>query len=224
VGERSVQYGYSSGIYTKYVSTATPLRSLPTQDDIDALGGGKTIKDWEARFELAYTTCKDQNVTIVGGVAPMAVRFGHYLWRAYHTYPKELWKPILMTLGSVPGINTRLQPALNALYGPAAIREIYGATEGIFGQQLDEKRAWSPNYDQFFFEVDTGSGIKMLHEMTAGEQGSLVVSTPILARYKIGDVIRAIQPPYFRCIGREVWWTPLRYAWDELTTLNLGRL
>jgi len=37
------------------------------------------------------------------------------------------------------------------------IREIYGATEGIFGQQLDEKRAWVPNYDLFFFENETGA-------------------------------------------------------------------
>jgi phenylacetate-coenzyme A ligase PaaK-like adenylate-forming protein len=130
----------------------------------------------------------------------------------------------VMTLGSVPGINTRYQPALHALYGPAAIREIYGTTEGIFGQQRDDQRAWVPNYDLFFFEVRTGSGVKMLHEMRRGEMGSLIVSTPTLARYRIGDLILALRPPYFRCIGRERWWTPLRYAWDELMTFNLGRL
>jgi hypothetical protein len=81
-----------------------------------------------------------------------------------------------MTLGSVPGINTRYQPALTALYGPVAIREIYGTTEGMFGQQRDDLRAWVPNYDLYFFEVRTRSGLKMLHEMKAGEMGSLVVS------------------------------------------------
>lgn len=129
-----------------------------------------------------------------------------------------------MTLGSVPGINTRLKATLNALYGSAAIREIYGATEGMFGQQLDEKRAWVPNYDLFFLEVSTATGLKMLHEMSSGEMGNLVVSTPILPRYAIGDRILCIQQPYFRCIGRDRWWTPLRYAWDEFTTLNMGRL
>jgi hypothetical protein len=224
VGEREVQYGYSSGIYAKYVSTATPLRSLPTQDGIDALGGGKMQSDWDARFELAYQACKDQKVTLVGGVAPVAVQFGEYLHRKHGCYPKDLWQPLLMTLGSVPGINTRLEPALRAMYGPAVIREIYGTTEGIFGQQRDDKRGWVPNYDQFFFEVQTRSGIRMLHEMKPGELGSLIVSTPILARYKIGDQILAVQPPYFRCIGRDLWSTPLRYAWDEFTTFNLGRL
>jgi hypothetical protein len=224
VGEQELEYGYSSGIYTKYVSARTPIRSVPTQDEIDALGGGKTVRDWEARFELAYQKCKDENVTLVGGVAPTAVSFGRYLRRAHGVYPKGLWQTQIMTLGSVPGINTRYQPTLNALYGPVAIREIYGATEGMFGQQRDERRAWVPNYDLFFFEVETHSGVKMLHEMQPGEMGSLIVSTPILPRYKIGDLIRAFQPPYFRCIGRDRWWTPLVYAWHEFNSFNLGRL
>jgi hypothetical protein len=224
VGDRELEYGYSSGIYTRYVATTTPIQSLPTQDDIDALGGGKTIRDWEVRFELAYQKCLHQNVTLVGGVAPTAVDFGRYINQAYKVYPKNLWKVQIMTLGSVPGINTRLAPALQAMYGKAAIREIYGATEGMFGQQMDEKRAWMPNYDLFFFEIQTSSGIKMMHEMRPGETGNLVVSTPVLARYRIGDLIRAIKPPYFRCIGRDNWWTPLRYIWDGFSTFNLGRL
>ena len=224
MGDREVEYGYSSGIYTKHVSTFTPIRSLPSQDDIDALGGGKTIRDWAKRFELAYQQCKDQNVTLVGGVCPTAIEFGRYLHKTYKVYPKNLWKTQIMTLGSTAGINTRYQPALNALYGPAAIREIYGATEGMFGQQRDEKRACVPNYDLFFFEVETRSGVKMMHEMRPGEMGSLIVSTPILPRYRIGDMILAISPPYFRCIGREYWWTSLDYAWTELSSFNLGRL
>jgi hypothetical protein len=94
----------------------------------------------------------------------------------------------------------------------------------MFGQQLDERRAWVPNYDIFFFEIETRSGIKMLHEMQQGEMGSLVVSTPVLPRYKIGDLILAKRPPYFRCIGRDHWWTPLQYAWGELMSFNFGRL
>lgn len=223
-GHRELEYGYSSGIYTKHVSMATPVRSIPSQDEIDTLGGGKTVKDWEKRFELAYQKCKDENVTLVGGVAPTAIEFGRYLRRVHGILPRDLWKTQVMTLGSVPGINTRLALTLHTFYGNAAIREIYGATEGMFGQQKDEKRAWVPNYDLFFFEVQTRNGIKMLHEMKPGELGSLVVSTPILARYKIGDLILAFQPPYFRCIGREHWLMQLKYAWHEFNSLNFGRL
>jgi len=224
VGEREVEYGYSSGIYTKFVSKTTPIKSAPTQEEIDALGGGKTESDWNRRFELAYETCKEQNVTLVGGVCPTTLRFGRYLNKVHKVYPKDMWQTQIMTLGSVAGINTKYQPALNAMFGPAVIREIYGATEGMFGQQLDEKRAWVPNYDMFFFEVEVGNKIKLLHEMRPGERGSLVVSTPILPRYRIGDLILAKEAPYFRCIGREEWWVPLRYGWDEFTSFNLGRL
>lgn len=223
-GERELEYGYSSGIYVKFVSTGTPIRSLPAQEDIDALGGGKTIRDWESRFELAYRKCKDENITMLGGVATTAVLFARYLKKHHGIYPRDLWKILVLTLGSVPAINTRYQPQLRSFYGDAAIREIYGATEGMFGQQRDNNRAWAPNYDLYFLEVQTRAGIKMLHEMSPGEMGSLIVSTPILARYKIGDLILAFQPPYFRCIGRDRWWTPLDYFWGEFMSLNFGRL
>ncbi len=223
-GGRQLEYGYSSGIYLKFVSKFTPIRSVPSQDEIDALGGGKSLSDWHARFDLAYQKCKSENVTMVGGVAPTALLFGRYMKRAHKAYPKDVWRVRIMTLGSVAGINTTYEPALTALYGRVDIREIYGATEGMFGQQRDHRRAWVPNYDQYFFEVETRRGIKLLHDMRPGEMGSLVVSTPILARYKIGDLIRAFQPPYFRCIGRDRWWTPLHYAWGETMSLNLGRL
>jgi len=223
-GKREIDYGYSSGIYTKYVSTNTPVHSVPAQDEIDALGGGKTMRDWEARFDLAYDKCKPLNVTLVGGVAPTAIQFGRYLKKAHNKYPKDLWQVIVMTLGSVPGINTRLSASLTALYGNAAIREIYGATEGMFGQQLDKHRAWSPNYDLFFFEIKIGNSVKPLYEMEPGQIGSLVVSTPVLARYEIDDLILAFKPPYFRTIGRKDWLTPFKYAWYEFSTLNLGRL
>jgi len=221
-GDGKVEYGYSSGIYVKHVSRRMPLRSLPEQDEIDALGGGKTLRDWERRFELAYERCKDENITLVGGVAPTAISFGRYLHKAHQVYPKDLWQVRLMTLGSVPGINTRYAPALRAMYGPVAIMEIYGATEGMFGQQKDERRAWAPNYDLFFFEVGTRRGWIMLHEMHLGERGSLVVSTPILPRYKIGDLILAFDPPYFRCIGRDEPFTLVWYYWDRLTSLDFG--
>ena len=188
------------------------------------MGGGKTLRDWEKRFELAYQQCRDQNVTLVGGVCPTAIEFGKYLRKTYGCYPKDLWKVEIMTLGSTPGINTRFQPSLSGLYAPVAIREIYGATEGMFGQQRDEKRGWVPNYDLFLFEVQTRNGVKMLHEMHPGEMGSLIVSTPILPRYEIGDLILAFTPPYFRCIGRNEWWTPLKYFWDELVSFNLNQL
>lgn len=224
VGDSEIDYGYSSGIYAKHVSAFTPIKSVPSQEEIDSLGGGKTLRDWARRFDLALEKCRDKNVTLVGGVCQTAIQFGRHLRKQHKCYPKDLWSPQLMTLGSTPGINTRYWPTLRALYGPVVIREIYGATEGIFGQQWDRNRAWVPNYDLYFLEVETRSGIKMLHEMRPREIGRLVVSTPVLPRYRIGDVILAFRRPYFRCIGRDNWWTVWLYAWNELATFNLNQL
>jgi len=220
----TIEYGYSSGIYSKHVATLTPIESVPSQQEIDQLGGGKKLSDWAKRFELALRMCRSENVTLVGGVCQTAIEFARFLRREHKCYPKDLWKPLLMTLGSTPGINTRYRPTMQALYGRVIIREIYGATEGIFGQQRDKNRAWVPNYDLFFFEVETRSGIKMLHEMRRGEWGNLIVSTPTLPRYQIGDLILAHGSSYFRCIGRDEWWMLLKYAWGEISTLNLNRL
>lgn len=224
VGEEQIDYGYSSGIYAKHVSAFTPIKSVPSQEEIDSLGGGKTLRDWDKRFEMALEKCRDKDVTLIGGVYQTAIQFGRYLRKMHKCYPKDLWSPQIMTLGSTPGINTRYQPTLRAFYGPVVIREIYGATEGIFGQQWDRNRAWVPNYDLYFFEVETRSGIKMLHEMRPQEIGRLVVSTPVLPRYRIGDIILAFRRPYFRCIGRDNWWTIWQYAWNELATFNLNQL
>jgi hypothetical protein len=222
-GDTELEYGYSSGIYLRH-TTSSLIQSLPKQEDIDALGGGKTIADWERRFELAYQQARDANITFVGGVAPTAVAFGRYLHSKHRVYPKDLWHVRVMTLGSVPGINTRYVPILRALYGPVGVVEIYGATEGMFGQQRDEKRAWVPNYDLFYFEVETRRGARMLYEMEPGETASLVVSTPTLPRYKIGDLIRAFRPPYYRCIGRDRLLTHLRYWWDAFTLWEFDEL
>ena len=42
----------------------------------------------------------------------------------------------------------------------------------------------------------------MLHELGRGEWGRLVVSTSILPRYDIGDMIEAMGKNYFRVFGR----------------------
>jgi hypothetical protein len=65
------------------------IKNLSTQRQIDELGGGKTTRDWEARFELAYQKCRDESVTLVGGVAPVARRFGRYLYHKHHVYLDE---------------------------------------------------------------------------------------------------------------------------------------
>ena len=111
----------------------------------------------------------------------------------------------------MPGIQTRYKPTLKGLYGDAAIVEIYGGTEGMYGQQLDDKPFITPNYDTYFFEVQTRRGIKLLCDLKPGEYGSVIFSSVVLPRYKMGDIIRCMAPGYFRVIGREKRFTVLKY-------------
>jgi hypothetical protein len=208
VNERTIEYGYATGIYVKHVAARTPIRTIPSMQQIDDLGGDTSKDAWNARFQLAYDAAKDENMTILGGAVQVALKFGNWLRTTHGVYPKDVWDFGVLSLGSAPEINAALRPKLLAYYGQnTGLVEIYGATEGMFGQQLDDRRRWVPNYDLYFFEVETGDGIKQLHEMRPGETGSLIASTPVLPRYKILDLIRAFEPPYFLCIGRDRPWT-----------------
>jgi hypothetical protein len=224
VSGQEIPYGFSSGIYVRHAAEATPVNILPAQEEIDALGGADTPGAWEQRFEMIYQRTKDAPITMCAGVCPSIIEFGRFLQRRHKVLPKKLWRMRVIAATSVPGIHTKYKPALQALYGPADIVEMYIATEGTFAQQRDERRLLVPNLDLYVFEVQARDGqVKMLHEMRAGEYGSLIVSTPVLPRYRIGDLVRAFDPPYFRCIGREGRWTRLGYWLDGLLQLDFGR-
>jgi len=224
VAGEETPYGFSSGIYVRHAAEATPVSILPPQEEIDALGGGTTPGAWKRRFEMVYQRTKDAPITMCAGVCPSIIEFGRYLQQQHRVLPKKLWRMRAVAATSVPGIHTKYAPALRALFGPVDIVEMYIATEGTFAQQRDERRLLVPNLDLYVFEVDLGDGrVKMLHEMKPGEVGSLIVSTPVLPRYRIGDLVRTFDQPYFRCIGREGRTTRLRYWLDGVRHLDFGR-
>jgi hypothetical protein len=224
VGGQETPYGFSSGIYVRHAAAATPAEILPPQEEIDALGGGTTPGAWKRRFEMIYHRTRNEPITMCAGVCPSIIEFGHYLHRRHGVLPKTLWPMRVIAATSVPGIHTKYRPALRALYGPVDVVEMYIATEGTFAQQRDARALLVPNFDLYVFEVMVKGGqTKMLHEMHPGEYGSLIVSTPVLPRYRIGDLVRAFDPPYFRCIGREGRLTRLRYWLDGIRYLDFGR-
>ena len=224
VAGQETPYGFSSGIYVRHAAAATPVEILPPQEEIDALGGGNTPGAWRRRFEMIYQRTREEPVTMCAGVCPSIIEFGHHVQRRHKALPKDLWQMRAIAATSVPGIHTQYKPALRALYGPVDVIEMYIATEGTFAQQRDERCLLVPNFDLYVLEVLTRGGqVKMLHEMHPGEVGSLIVSTPVLPRYRIGDLVRAFDPPYFRCIGREGRFTRLRYWLDGVRFLDFGR-
>jgi hypothetical protein len=224
IAGQETPYGFSSGIYVRHAAEATPVEILPRQEEIDALGGGNTPGAWKDRFEMIYQRTREAPITMCAGVCPSIIEFGHFLQRRHKVLPKTLWHMRALAATSVPGIHTKYKPALRALYGPVDVVEMYIATEGTFAQQRDERALLVPNYDLYLFEVLLGDGrVQMLHDMRPGEYGSLIVSTPVLPRYRIGDLIRTFEPPYFRCIGREGRLTKLRYWLDGIRYLDFGR-
>ncbi|MCW3981545.1 MAG: GH3 auxin-responsive promoter family protein [Candidatus Bathyarchaeota archaeon] len=198
----TVTYGYSSGTYARLNPMLQGVRLLPKQEDIDALGPGITLADWERRFELVIQKAASENITATMGVTPVILAFAKYLLQKHQKRPKELWQLRALFCTSVRKIHSRYAPKLRHYFGSIPILEMYTATEGVYGQQLDELPYFSPNYDKYLFEVETGKGLRMLHELKRGEWGRLVVSSCLFPRYQIGDMIEAMGNNYFRVFGR----------------------
>jgi len=202
-GGRDVVYGFSSGTYAKMNPMMAGLRLVPRQEEIDALETGLTVEDWERRYEYIYQRAKDEDVVTVMGVAPVQTGFARYVKRRHGVLPRDLWSLNVVFTTSVAKIQSRYAPVLRNMYGSVPVVEMYTATEGAFGQQVDELPYWVPNYDLYVFEAETGGGVKPLHELRRGEWGRLIVSTPMFPRYLIGDLVEAAGKNYFRVFGRD---------------------
>jgi hypothetical protein len=218
---REVSYGYSSGTYARLNPMFDRVSLLPRQETIDALGSGISKTDWEKRFELVYQQALDKNVTTTMGVTPVLLGFARYIQRKHGKKPVDLWKFQALFCTSVRKIQFKYAPVLRKYFGPVPVVEMYTATEGVFAQQLDELPYVTPNYDAYLFEVDTGNGVKMLHELKRGEWGKLLISSCMFPRYDIGDMIEAAGKNYYRVFGRRNTLTLLEH---RLYRLFLGWL
>jgi hypothetical protein len=202
LGEHTVNYGYSSGTYARLNPMLNRVSLIPRQEEIDTLGSGISKHDWEKRFELVYQRALEENVTAAMGVTPVILSFARYVSKKHQRAPKDLWRAHALFCTSVRDIPFRYGPVLRKLFGEIPVVEIYSATEGVFAQQLDDLPYVTPNYDKYFFEVETGSEMKMLHDLRRGEWGRLIVSSCMFPRYDIGDLIEAAGKDYFRVFGR----------------------
>jgi len=209
-------YGYSSGTYARVNPMFDRVSLLPRQEEIDQLGSGIGRADWERRFELAYRKALDRGVTATMGVTPVIMAFARYVEKKHGRKPGDLWKFKALFCTSVPKIQFKYAPLLRKHFGPAAIVEMYTATEGVFGQQYDDLPYITPNYDAYLFEVETAKGTKMLHELKRGEWGRLIVSSTMLPRYDIGDMIEAAGKDHFRVFGRRKFSTLLEHRFYRL--------
>jgi hypothetical protein len=199
---RKITYGYSSGIYAKLNPMLNQVSLLPRQEEIDALGPGITKPDWERRFELVYEKALNERVVAAMGVTPVILSFGRYVRRRHGRKPKDVWSFRALVCTSVRKIQFKYGSVLRKYFGEVPIVEMYSATEGVFAQQLNDLPYVTPNYDKYYFEVETSKGSKMLHELNRGEWGRLIISSCLFPRYNIGDMIEAMGKNYFRIFGR----------------------
>jgi len=203
VNGQELTYGYSSGTYARLNPMLDKVSLLPRQEDIDMLGPGITKQDWRRRFELVYQQALNEKVTAAMGVTPVILSFARYIKRKHGKKPKELWNFRALFCTSVRKIQSKYAPILRKYFGEVPVVEIYSATEGVFAQQFDDLPYVTPNYDKYFLEVETGRGIKMLHELKRGEWGRLIISSCMFPRYEIGDLVESAGKNYFRVIGRD---------------------
>ncbi len=199
---QKITYGYSSGTYAKLNPMLNQVSLLPRQEEIDALGPGITKPDWEKRFELVYERALNERVVAAMGVTPVILSFGRHVKRRHGRKPKDLWNFRALFCTSVRKIQFKYGPFLRKYFGEVPIVEMYSATEGVFAQQLDDLPYVTPNYDKYYFEVETSKGLKMLYELERGEWGRLIISSCLFPRYDIGDMIEAMGKNYFRVFGR----------------------
>jgi hypothetical protein len=199
---REITYGYSGGTYARLNPMFDRVSLLPRQEDIDNLGSGIGRSDWDKRFELAYQQARDKPVNATMGVTPVVLGFARYIKQKHGRKPCDLWKLQALFCTSVRKIQFKYGPVLRKYYGNVPIVEMYSATEGVFAQQYDDLPYVTPNYDSYFFEVLTGKGPKMLHELKRGEWGRLIISSCMFPRYDIGDMIEAAGNNHFRVFGR----------------------
>ena len=211
VDGETINYGYSSGTYARLNPMLNKVSLLPRQEEIDALGSGITKRDWERRFELTYQRALNENVKAAIGVTPVILSFAKYVEKKHGKRPEKLWNMRALFCTSVRKIHFKYGPILRKYFGPVSVVEIYSATEGVFAQQLDDLPYVSPNYDKYFLEVETGKGMKMLHELERGEWGKLIISSCMFPRYDIGDMVEAAGKNYFRVFGRRSFLTLLEH-------------
>ncbi|HJW65702.1 MAG TPA: GH3 auxin-responsive promoter family protein, partial [Candidatus Bathyarchaeia archaeon] len=183
---KEMTYGYSSGTYARLNPMFDRVSLIPRQEDVDKLGSGIGREDWEKRFELVYQQARDKPVTATMGVTPVILAFARFVKRKHGKAPRDLWKLQALFCTSVRKIQFKYAPVLRKYFGDVPVVEMYTATEGVFAQQYDELPYVTPNYDSYFFEVLTGKGPRMLHELKRGEWGRLIISGCMFPRYDIG--------------------------------------
>jgi hypothetical protein len=202
-GDGQLPCGYASGIVSRFGAEKFGLNLIPPQTVLDRLPGDLSRKSWNKRFKTILMQSKGRAIGSIKGEVNAILNFGKYVKSQYKKPPKHIWSISAIVCFNGAGIHTKYKVPLRELYGDCAILESFEIAEGALGQQLDESPYLVPNYDLYFYEIETEAGVKPLDSMTVGETGSLIVSSSVLPRLKVGDIIQCMEPNKFIILARD---------------------
>jgi len=217
--EGNLKFCYISGLLEALYQALISERSISEVLLCAKLGKfPRTRKEYYEIFEKTFMFSKDTDLKMAIGFAPALLLFAWYLKKKHGCLPKDLWDLRIILATGVPYIHDFYKAPLLKAYGDqAAIIELYGATEALVAMQIDEQPYITPFYNLYFLEIITEKEVKMLHELKEGELGTLIISTPILSRYNLGDLIECIEERrYFKVHGRSRFRTRLRVKTERL--------
>jgi hypothetical protein len=203
MGESPLPSGYASGIAARYGAEHFRLNLMPPQQELDKIPGDLSRGSWKKRYKAIIKFAKGREVGTIKGEVNAILNFGKFVKSQYRMLPKQIWGISVIVCFNGVGIHSNYKIPLREFYGDCTVLESYEIAEGALGQQLDESPYLAPNYDLYFYEVEMENGVKPLYTMRPGETGALIVSSSVLPRLRVGDIIRCMAPNRFVLIGKD---------------------
>lgn len=154
-----------------------------------------------------------ESIEILIGSAALAVKFLRVLKRRRPQAMRYIRKLLLTGL---PEIGSFFTPELHRLVPAVVIREFYSAAEGIFAWQEDGQSELSWGSSTCFFELEIAKIIKPLSRTVPGESGTLIVSSEVFPRYRIGDFVLCHPNGRLQVLGKDGRTTRLGYYLHHL--------
>ncbi len=200
--ESKAPYGHISGMHARLITPAFSLKQIPTPELVDRLGLKIGRKWWVKLYNMALGESAGKEVSFTVSSPIPLYMLARYVERRINRKVSSMFDFSVIFLSGVPDIHMVYKPFLKHYWRKADVVELYGACEGAFGVQEGPTLGLKPMYDIYFYEVKCGGKVKPLYMLERGQHGSLIVSTSVLPRYEIGDIVVSLGKGKFRVLGR----------------------
>jgi hypothetical protein len=175
-------------------------KQLATANDRIVLVEGQTNSTNETERWNHLAEHLQASIETLIGSAATALKF---LWFLKRRRSQAICYIRQVLLTGLPEIGNFFAPELRRLLPTAEIYEFYSAAEGIFAWQNDGQSGLSWDSSTCYFELETAKIIKPLFRAVAGESGSLIVSSEVFPRYRIGDFVLCHTNSRLQVLGKD---------------------